>query len=196
MKVKIDFEAHLRTGLNADLATRNKYYSVHLHRPRHRTDNRRRHNRLQGLDLAHTLPFGLEISVWTHRYPRDLCGIPKDYDIDWILDEFDSSFDVLAVASLRYHLDYAITDSTWKRPRYEALIRQFEQAQEARNVLLTDEEQEHLKSYTIPQLLTHGPECEPCKAPQARVMAAETESRRLQDQARHDFIEILPELWS
>lgn len=56
----------------------------------------------------------------------DLVGLGK-YSLDWIIDEFDASFNDLAVGALKYHMHYAVTvcyEETYQR--YEALVRDLE----------------------------------------------------------------------
>jgi hypothetical protein len=54
----------------------------------------------------------------------DLVGAPEFLkSMDWIVDEFDASFNALATASLRYHMDHAVTYcSDERRAEYQDII--------------------------------------------------------------------------
>ncbi len=122
---------------------------------------------------------------------RKLTGFPK-YSIDWMIDEFDASFNELAVASLRYHLGFSVCDNEDRRPVYEDLIARLSE----RDPLFTAEE----LAIIHPPGSTHDDRMRPSTPEQKAVYetsrlrtAAYNERIR---QARHDFIDILPELWS
>ncbi len=132
---------------------------------------------------------------------RKLTGFPK-YSIDWILDEFDSSFNELAAASLRYHLDFSVCDNEDRRERYEDLIARLSE----RDPLFTVEE----LAIINPPGSTHDDHWEKLpngsyrSRPSTPEQQAVYETSRLRTaaynerirQARHDFVDIMPELWS
>jgi hypothetical protein len=100
---------------------------------------------------------GWIIEVRSKPNYRKLVGAPKYLDkLNWIIDEFDLSFNALAIASLRYHLDYSHCDNEDRREFYEELINRLSE----------------------PHTDTGGDE----------------DDRT--DRARHDFVDIMHELWS
>ncbi|MBF6326561.1 hypothetical protein IU451_29095 [Nocardia cyriacigeorgica] len=133
---------------------------------------------------------------------RELVGMPK-VSLDWIIDEFDSSFNDLAIASLRYHMDFSVcvcTDD--RRARFTSLVERLSEPWPG----FTDAELAILE----PPGWTFADEFEPLPnglfrvrestPEQAAVYAAARERElawheRIQ-QARRDFVDVIPELWS
>ncbi|QBP33280.1 hypothetical protein SEA_BRUTONGASTER_63 [Gordonia phage BrutonGaster] len=120
----------------------------------------------------------------------EYCGVPY-LSVDWILDEFDSSFNDLAVASLKYHLELSVACNEHNRDRYEDLMKR-----------LTEEEPTFTKEESDLVFAKEGgfftPEAD---TPAGRSVFADYRDRekayleRIR-QARHDFVDIMPELWS
>jgi hypothetical protein len=146
----------------------------------------------------------LELSTKGKSY-RELVGAPKYLEnLDWIIDEFDSSFNDLAVASLRYHMDHAVTYCDPEmRAKYQDLIdRLLEPAPGT-----TEDESAAIDTWDLFGDLMYGAdggvvgravtEC-PEAASEAfdswRARCEEWENRQLR--ARHDFVDIMRELWS
>ena len=125
---------------------------------------------------------------------RELTGFPK-YSIDWILDEFDSSFNDLAVASLRYHLGFSVCDNEDRRPKYEDLIERLTEPRPR----FTEEELAILRTgRTIEEELDALNERTPPDRSAVYDAYRAREDAYLERirQARHDFVDIMPELWS
>ncbi|WP_280195812.1 hypothetical protein [Nocardia farcinica] len=131
-----------------------------------------------------------------------LVGFERKPSVDWMLDEFDASFNEFAAASLRYHLDYSVLDRERFRESFEDLIARLSEPRPR----FTEEEVAVLEppgwkfeDEFIPQpdgsfrmKPRVGEERAIYDAQQAREDAWH---ERIQ-QARHDFIDILPHLWS
>lgn len=128
-----------------------------------------------------------------------LVGAPKYLrDVDWILDEFDSSFNELAAASLRYHLDYSVCDNEDRRTQYEDLIKRLTEPEPD----TTDEESAAIATWhPLTQQDEKGrhtlTECPPAAAAAFDTWQSREEAWRARiDQARHDFVDIMRNLWS
>ncbi|WP_367582317.1 hypothetical protein [Tsukamurella tyrosinosolvens] len=121
--------------------------------------------------------------------------------IDWILDEFDSSFNDLAAASLRFHLDYSILDRERHREQYQDIIdRLLEPMPE-----FTDEEMAILEppGWTIDDMFEELPNgnSRMVFSPGSHEVYEAYRRREeawvaRQDKARHDFVDIMRGLWS
>jgi len=111
------------------------------------------------------------------------------------LDEFDASFNELACASLKYHLEYSVARNEDQRPVYEDLITRLSEpapdvcdTPEKRAVYLAHEQIDSRNArITTPPAVReiYDNYWEREHAYQARIQ-----------QARHDFIDILRQLWS
>ncbi|AID58882.1 hypothetical protein PBI_GAIA_63 [Mycobacterium phage Gaia] len=122
-------------------------------------------------------------------------------NLNWILDEFDSSFNDLAIASLRYHLDYSVCDNEDNRERYEDVIARLSEE----SPTFTDEEMAILQppgwspkddfEYVDGRMLLKR-----ANSAQEAIYKAfhqrEDEYRERIQQARHDFVDLMPMLWS
>lgn len=145
------------------------------------------------------------------KYSLEIYGEGKTYlelvkgpeylkDIDWILDEFDSSFNDLATASLRYHLDYSICDQSHNREKYEDIIERL--AEDHPDVCGTPEQQAiydaHYKDETVEEWFENinKPTPPAIKEIYADFDKREKEYHERQLQARIDFCKIMPGLWS
>ncbi|MFC4128895.1 hypothetical protein [Nocardia rhizosphaerae] len=133
---------------------------------------------------------------------RELTGLPP-MSIDWILDEFDSSFNDLAIASLRYHMDYSVcVCPDERRAKYEDLIDRLSE----RDPLFTEEELTILyppgrkREDDYEQLPDGSYRRRPSTPEQQAVFDVSRERTAAYDerirQARHDFVDIMRELWS
>ncbi|MEV6219769.1 hypothetical protein [Nocardia sp. NPDC051833] len=132
---------------------------------------------------------------------RKLTGLPRT-SIDYILDEFDASFNNLAAASLRFHLDFSVCDNEDRRAHYEDLITRLTE----RDPIFTDEEMAILrppgwKREDDYELMPNGSYRMRPSTPEEKAVYAASDERtaayneRIR-QARHDFVDIMPELWS
>lgn len=123
-------------------------------------------------------------------------------NLNWVIDEFDSSFNDLAIASLRYHLDFSICDNESRRDVYEDLIARL--GEEPPD--FTDEEMAILQppgwkfEDDFEPLPGGGSRLRESTPEQGAVYRAfrvrEDEHHARIQQARHDLIDILPHLWS
>ena len=173
---------------------------------RHRSGDALLWNRSErgGLYRRSLLPIGPIAVVYYRRcltYGEAVGAPPRftDAAFDWVIDEFDDSFNDLAVASLRYHQDWAITlcDGE-RRARYQDLIDRLSEASPA----FTDEERAVLAASGDRLVRVGGrrsmlrPPTDRERAVYAaqRVRAAEWEQRMVE--ARRDFVGVMRELWS
>lgn len=136
------------------------------------------------------------------RY-RDLVGLHVgDNYIDWVIDEFDSEFNTLAIASMRYHLDYSV--AVCKPSNREKYLDLIERLSEKRPHVCATEEQERVYDAwygdvdTAEQLMEMFNRPTP---PEIKEIYDDYDRRTDEyhariNQARHDFIDIMPTLWS
>ncbi|WKW86045.1 hypothetical protein SEA_JONJAMES_71 [Gordonia Phage JonJames] len=141
----------------------------------------------------------VEVSRHNMSY-AEYCGF--DLPIDWILDEFDSSFNELAAASLKFHLELSICDNEPRRELYEDLIARLTEEPPD----FTDEEMAILEpegwkwSDDFEDLPEGGARLR--KSPPEKKAVYEAHWKRKAEydarvkQARHDFVDIMPHLWS
>ena len=131
-----------------------------------------------------------------NREVEALCGIPKDWNFMWVIDEFDSSFDTLAMASLRYHMDYAVTLCEGeRRETYQSLLEEFEEINE-RNTF-TREHREHFDTHDSKDVIAFlNRRCDICDEFMDKLDAMEDKRDSDRKAARHKFIDIMPGLWS
>ena len=123
-------------------------------------------------------------------------------NLDWILDEFDSSFNDLAIASLRYHLDFSVCDNESRRDVYEDLIARLGE----KPPTFTDEEMAvlHPPGWDLKDEFEEMPDGSFVmkeSRPEVRVIherhwQREDEYRERIKQARHDFVDVMGSLWS
>lgn len=127
---------------------------------------------------------------------RELVGAPKDLDsTDWIIDEFDHNFNALAVASLHYHLDFSECDNESRREKYEDLIARLGEP----GPEMCDSPAE--EAVLFPSGRDIAEWVNQPKTPQQRALLDRYRQRTVDhrdriQQARHDFVDIMPELWS
>ena len=163
-----------------------------------------RRGRCKELEVGIPLPKGwsLEISTRGQSY-RELVGAPKYLEnLNWMIDEFDASFNDYATASLRYHLEYSVCDNSDRREVYEDLITRLNEPQPR----YTDEEKAVLRppGWTfeddLEELFDNRRRKKPTPPEKRAVYDAhrkrQVEHRARIQQARHDFVDIMPELWS
>lgn len=162
--------------------------------------------RTEGHEFRITLLWRWSIVLMTRgKTYAELVEFP--YSLNWVIDEFDSSFNELAVASLRYHLDHSVACNEERREQWEALIERLSESYES----FTDEEMDVLERaeqevgdlfqpvYNDDGTVKHYKlrESTPAEksvydAERARELAYH---ERIQ-QARKDFVDVLPWLWS
>ena len=124
-----------------------------------------------------------------------LVGGPKYLrNINWILDEFDYSFNDLAIASLKYHLDWSVCDNSNRRQEYEDIIARLNEPQPK----MFDPGEEHLRgqlhALSFDKAVNETPD-EIAKIFD-RWHARERAWMDRVDEARHDFVDVIRELWS
>ena len=154
------------------------------------------------LRIPLTRKWNLELATKGKDY-LTLVGGPKYLrNIDWILDEFDDSFNALATASLRYHLDFSVCDNSAQREQYEDIIERLNEpapefTDEELSVLhppgwsiMDDFEPNDDGTFTLRES-TPGQ-----KKIYQRHWEREDEWRQRIDKARHDFVDIIWGLWS
>ncbi|WP_040828965.1 hypothetical protein [Nocardia jiangxiensis] len=159
-------------------------------------------NRIEGHSLRIRIwKFSVDIDTPGKSYV-ELTGCP-DYSLGWILDEFDSSFNDIAIASLKYHQSYSVCYCDPERfAKYQDLIDRLGEP----GPRFTDEEMAilHPPGWTLEDELEPlpggGALLKPSPPEKKAVFAAyrerETEHHRRIQQARHDFVDIMPQLWS
>lgn len=126
---------------------------------------------------------------------RELVGMPK-VSLDWIIDEFDHSFNHLAIASMRYHMDYAVTHCPPdRRALFQGLIDRLSESRP--RIATTPQDRAVLDAHWD----KHGLDGVTISDPEVDAIHDDFWSRqdayheRIQ-QARRDFIDVLPHLWS
>lgn len=184
------------------------WVSVQTHFPEFDTGPRWGHARGRCREHVWWMPLW-RCTVTFHGYGQPywkLVGFERRPSVDWMLDEYDSSFNRFAAASLRYHLDFAVTDNEERRDLYEDLIARLTERFEP----FTPEELVELREISdaagrdfIP-LEPGNPkagfrmrdfserESEIFDLSRQRELAWEARN----DQARHDFVDIMRHLWS
>ena len=127
-----------------------------------------------------------------------LVGGPKELrNINWVIDEFDASFNNLAVASLRYHLDWSVCDNSDRRQEYEDLINRL--SEEPPDP--TPEEDAAIDTWD-PFTVKEGEHYRMTDCPPAAAAAFDSWQSREDEwikrinRARHDFVDIMRGLWS
>lgn len=135
----------------------------------------------------------------------DLVGAPDFLkSMDWIVDEFDASFNALATASLRYHMDHAVTYcSDERRAQYQDIIdrlnpphpKRFDPGEEEIEKRWRDSRKDWRNRLrgNDPSMLNDLDEFEEYTE---RYRDRQKERDAVINQARHDFVDIMPTLWS
>lgn len=143
------------------------------------------------LYLPLTMDWQLHLSTRGVDYLTLVDGPAYLRNLNWILDEFDASFNDLAIASLKYHLDHSVAGGR-DEVKYEDLIRRLgEDSPE-----LTDEEVEILHPPGQNLLDSQDRSTPERNATRTGYMQRVEEHRERIDQARHDFVNVMRELWS
>lgn len=180
---------------------------------RRRIEMRRRHrgdrpawNRSErgGLYRRSLLPIGPIAVAYCRRFLTygEAVGAPPrftDAAFDWVIDEFDDSFNDLAIASLRYHQDWAVTScSDERRARYQDLIDRLSEPSPD----FTDEERAVFAAAGDRLVRVDGRRStlRPPTDREQAAYAAQRERTAAWEQrmveAQRDFIGIMRELWS
>jgi hypothetical protein len=156
--------------------------------------SRPRFGHRRGRCLEHEFRFAvsrswtLELSTSGKSY-RELVDAPKELEnLDWVIDEFDSNFNALAVASLRYHQKWSVCQS---HQRYEDLITRLTEPRP--EVADSEDERATLRSWDFPRAQNASPAVRELLD---RYGIREQEYLCRMDIARHDFVDIMRELWS
>jgi hypothetical protein len=163
--------------------------------------------RTQGWQLLLSFGLTLDIETFGKSYLELVNGPKYLKDIDWIIDEFDSSFNDLAIASLRYHLGYSVADREARREIYEDLINRLGEARptytdeemavfaKARQLYGDDFQPVYREDGTIARHTRRRSSPEERAVSEARHQREVEYDARIQ-QARKDFVDIMPQLWS
>lgn len=141
------------------------------------------------------LPFRINVQyVKSHKSLQEELGI-GNLTFDWLIDEFDSSFNSLAAASLKYHMEYAVTYcDNETRAKFTDL----------RDRLLCPDRgiekprPRHDHGRTVEEALfsTSRKECVECTEYYEDHIRYKAKVDAVSEQARKDFVEIMPRLWS
>lgn len=110
----------------------------------------------------------------------------------YVLDEFDHHFNEMAVNSLKYHLSpECVVNNEAQRPVYEDLIARLSESPP--RMCDNDAERQLMSQLDFPldEHITDGH-----RALFDRFRAREDEWCARRDKARHDFVDIMPGLWS
>ncbi len=193
-----EYAKHLYTSLGA--VSVDRYESKY--KPRWEFSRGRVQERIIRVPLTKT--HTLELNSRGKRY-LDLVGAPEFLkSMDWIVDEFDASFNALATASMRYHMYHAVTYcSDKRRAQYQDIIDRLNQPE----VTMFDPGEEEIENRwqdsrkvwrnklrgNDPSMLNDRDEFEKYTE---RYRSRQKERDALINQARHDFVDIMPTLWS
>ncbi|CAM4031069.1 hypothetical protein TSST111916_18905 [Tsukamurella strandjordii] len=147
-------------------------------------------------------PLALEFDR-RHLTYGEAVGAPtylRDPAFDWVIDEFDHSFNALAIASLTYHCDWSICDiGDERRTEFQQLIARLEEPTPE----YTDGEQtisdaagDLFPEVKVGEAVTMRPftPAEHAAHEAWQVRVAEWEHRI--DEARRDFVGVMRYLWS
>lgn len=139
------------------------------------------------------LPFNYCLkTVKTLSTPAKELGL-KDINVDWIIDEFDSSFNDLAIASMKYNMDWSLTScSQEQRKIYEDLIKRLTFPIHE----FTEEEVKQLENHYQTDDFNHSSSCESCSKIFDSSRKRKDEYYKNLNKARKDFVDIIPTLWS
>ena len=131
-----------------------------------------------------------------------LVGGPKYLkNLNWILDEFDASFNDLAIASLKYHLDFSVCDNEDRRELYEDLIARLGEDPPT----FTDDEMAVLRppgwTFEDGYEKVDGGYLVRKTTPERKVVYAAFRQREAEyheriQRARHDLVDVMRQLWS
>ena len=157
-----------------------------------------------GLYRYSLLPIG-PIAVGYYRrcltYGEVVDAPPRftDAAFDWVIDEFDDSFNDLAIASLRYHQDWSINFcDDERRARYQDLIDRLSEP-----LLGFADEERAVFAAAGDRLVRVDGRRSMLRPPTARERDAYAAHRQRtaaweqrMGEARRDFVDIMPELWS
>ena len=120
-----------------------------------------------------------------------------DLPIDWILDEFDDSFNDLAIASMKYHMYYSVVETPPAlKANMERIIADLSYPEEKTDLSL--KMGEHLKSIDgdLSFMMKHMKECSVCQEYKKQIKEEDEAYNKRMLKARHDFVDIMVELWS
>ena len=130
-----------------------------------------------------------------NREVEALCGIPKDWNFMWVIDEFDSSFNTLAMASLRYHMNHSVAVCAGKqRATFQSPLDRFEEAQHRDTS--PHGYMDHFSQHREGVIELLRLKCPECKEFQAQKDEARQKRKADINKLRHEFVNILPWLWS
>jgi hypothetical protein len=153
---------------------------------------------------ARLFKWQLKVSGRGRRY-RDLVGLniknPDGY-IDWLLDEFGASFNELAIASLRYHMDYSVV---WchpdRRAKYQDLIDRL--SEKRPDICGTEEQREIFDAWHADDLSRESITAWLNTPTPPEIQEIYDDYYRRTDEyhdrinkARHDFVDVMPFLSS
>lgn len=123
----------------------------------------------------------------------EITGYAKDLDLDWMIDEFDASFNDLACSVLEYHMNYAVTFcSDEQRKLYTDIQNRLLTSSD-----FTEEEMKHIDNCEIrsEDVLAFN-SCDECKAAYGAYNERCENQNEIIMQARRDFIDISQHFWS
>jgi hypothetical protein len=145
--------------------------------------------------------WNIEISTAGKSY-RELVDAPKELEnLSWVLDEFDANFNDLAVASLRYHLDYSVVNNEDRRQGYENLIARLSEP-EPSTTADEDRAMATWEPFTEAVTVNGSTRHQVTECPPLASAAYDSWQERIDawtvriDQARHDFVDVMRCLWS
>ncbi|MBS4102783.1 hypothetical protein [Tsukamurella paurometabola] len=124
----------------------------------------------------------------------------QDPALDWVIDEFDHSFNALAIASLKYHCDWSICDiGEERRAEFHQLIERLEEPMPG----YTEEEQAvfdaagpRFPEVEVGGSVTMRPSTPAEQAAHEAWRARVNEWEQRIDQARRGFVGVMRYLWS
>lgn len=145
--------------------------------------------------------WGVDFSTKGKDYLTLVNGPQYLKNLNWILDEFDSSFNDLAISSLKYHLNFSVCDTSDRRDVYMDLIERLDEAPpiftEGELAILRPPGWERESDWEKRDGRTYLRESSPEQKVIYRTHREREDAYNERIcQARHDFVDVIGGLWS
>ncbi|KXO99412.1 Uncharacterised protein (plasmid) [Tsukamurella tyrosinosolvens] len=141
--------------------------------------------------------------AWRTLTYGEAVGAPpylRDPAFDWVIDELDSSFNALAIASLKYHCDWSICDiGDERRTKFRQLIVRLQEPAPTyteAEMAVFDAAGPRFRHSRVGGPVTMRPSTPAEREAHEDWRAREAAWEERLDQARRDFVDVMRELWS